>query len=84
MFHYEYENNIPFFTKDPITGNFMPTQKAEHFTLIFNTFIFMQIFNEINSRKIGIKEYNVFEGILKNYLFIGIIIGTMVVQIILV
>ena len=27
-------------------------------TLIFNAFVFMQIFNEINSRKVGLGELN--------------------------
>ena len=33
---------------------------SEHFTIIFNTFVLMTLFNEINSRKIH-GEYNVFK-----------------------
>lgn len=44
----------------------------------------MQIFNEINSRKLGIHEYNVFAGFFNNFLFLGIIVGTVIVQVTLV
>ena len=44
----------------------------------------MQVFNEINSRKLGDKEYNVFAGFFNNSLFISILIFTIVVQLILV
>lgn len=40
-------------------------------TVVFNTFVWMQIFNELNSRRLD-NGFNVFEGILKNYWFIGI------------
>jgi Ca2+ transporting ATPase len=40
----------------------------------------MQIFNEINARKLGVKEYNVFSGFFNNPLFILILVSTMVVQ----
>jgi Ca2+-transporting ATPase len=40
-------------------------------TIIFNTFVWMQIFNELNSRRLD-NHLNIFEGISKNYWFIGI------------
>jgi len=40
----------------------------------------MQVFNEINARKLGDKEYNVFKGFFNNWLFISIIIFTIIVQ----
>ncbi|KAM1016509.1 hypothetical protein ACFX13_046937 [Malus domestica] len=51
-------------------------------TLIFNAFVFCQIFNEFNARKP--EEINVFIGVTKNYLFMGIIGITLVLQIIIV
>jgi len=60
------------------------TEKTEHYTLIFNTFVFMQIFNEINARKLRNDEYNVFAGFLNNFLFLGIVITTTIVQVALV
>ncbi|KAF3388158.1 Calcium-transporting ATPase 2 [Talaromyces pinophilus] len=40
-------------------------------TIIFNTFVWMQIFNELNNRRLD-NHLNIFEGITKNYWFIGI------------
>ncbi|CAK6439756.1 unnamed protein product [Pipistrellus nathusii] len=57
-----------------------PTQ---HYTIIFNTFVLMQLFNEINSRKIH-GERNVFAGIFRNLIFCSVVMGTFVSQIIIV
>ncbi|KAH9682424.1 putative calcium-transporting ATPase 13 plasma membrane-type [Citrus sinensis] len=51
-------------------------------TLIFNTFVLCQVFNEFNSRKL--EKKNVFEGIHKNRLFLGIIGTTIVLQVVMV
>lgn len=56
---------------------------SEHFTMIFNTFVLMTLFNEINCRRIH-GEINVFRGIFSNKLFCTIWISTFVVQIMLV
>ena len=40
-------------------------------TLVFNTFVWMQIFNQYNCRRLD-NEWNVFEGVLKNYWFLSI------------
>ncbi|XP_028680148.1 plasma membrane calcium-transporting ATPase 2 isoform X7 [Erpetoichthys calabaricus] len=56
---------------------------SEHYTIIFNTFVMMQLFNEINARKIH-GERNVFDGIFRNPIFCGIVLGTLGIQIIIV
>ncbi|XP_072856391.1 plasma membrane calcium-transporting ATPase 1 isoform X3 [Pogona vitticeps] len=56
---------------------------SEHYTIVFNTFVMMQLFNEINARKIH-GERNVFEGIFNNAIFCTIVLGTFIVQIIIV
>ncbi|XP_062608894.1 plasma membrane calcium-transporting ATPase 2-like isoform X4 [Saccostrea cucullata] len=56
---------------------------SQHFTIIFNTFVMMTLFNEINARKIH-GQRNILEGLRRNPVFIGIWIGTFVAQIILV
>ncbi|KAM9859487.1 plasma membrane calcium-transporting ATPase 2 isoform 4-T4 [Aulostomus maculatus] len=56
---------------------------SEHYTIIFNTFVMMQLFNEINARKIH-GERNVFEGIFRNPIFCTIVFGTFAVQILIV
>ncbi|XP_054824199.1 calcium-transporting ATPase 2, plasma membrane-type-like [Prosopis cineraria] len=51
-------------------------------TLIFNAFVFCQVFNEISSREM--EKINVFRGILNNYVFVGVISCTVIFQIIIV
>jgi len=51
-------------------------------TLIFNVFVFCQVFNEFNARKL--EKKNIFEGLGKNKLFIVIVGLTVVLQIVLV
>ncbi|XP_078098314.1 plasma membrane calcium-transporting ATPase 1-like isoform X6 [Mustelus asterias] len=56
---------------------------SEHYTIVFNTFVMMQLFNEINARKIH-GERNVFEAIFRNPIFCSIIVGTFLIQIVIV
>ena len=51
----------------------------EHLTVIFNTFVFCQVFNELNARSIG-DEMNVFKGLYRSPLFLSIIIFTVIAQ----
>ncbi|KAA8537013.1 hypothetical protein F0562_029491 [Nyssa sinensis] len=51
-------------------------------TLIFNSFVLCQVFNEFNARKL--EKKNIFTGILKNKLFLGIIGMTIVLQVVMV
>lgn len=51
-------------------------------TIIFNTFVLCQVFNEFNSRKL--EKQNVFTGLHKNRLFIGIVGITLVLQVVMV
>lgn len=55
----------------------------QHFTFVFNTFVFMQIFNEINARKVH-GERNVFKGIHRNWIFLVVVVGQVAVQVLLV
>ncbi|XP_052465792.1 plasma membrane calcium-transporting ATPase 2 isoform X3 [Carassius gibelio] len=56
---------------------------SEHYTIIFNVFVMMQLFNEINARKIH-GERNVFEGIYRNPIFCCVVLGTFALQIVIV
>ncbi|CAI9753635.1 unnamed protein product [Fraxinus pennsylvanica] len=51
-------------------------------TMIFNAFVFCQIFNEFNARKPD--EINVWKGVTKNRLFMGIVGLTLVLQVIII
>ncbi|KAJ2485193.1 plasma membrane calcium [Coemansia sp. RSA 2320] len=52
-------------------------------TLVFNTFAWMQIFNEFNCRVLH-NEVNCFKGMQKNWFFLGIVLISVVGQIIIV
>ena len=60
---------------------FSVTEKVND-TLIFTTFVLCQVFNEFKARKL--KKKNVFEGILRNKLFMEIIAITIVLQVVMV
>ncbi|KAH7285103.1 hypothetical protein KP509_33G012900 [Ceratopteris richardii] len=51
-------------------------------TVIFNCFVFCQVFNEINARRMD--ELNVFTGLWNNKVFLYVILFTVVVQVLLV
>lgn len=53
-------------------------------TFIFNTFVFLQLANEINCRIVQPGEYNPFRGILTNWIFLIIMVGTILVQVMVV
>lgn len=59
------------------------TQKLIHFTYVFQAFVFMQIFNQFNARKLE-KELNVFEGMFRNPLFVQITVLTIIIQMLMV
>ena len=58
-------------------------KKLELDTLIFNVFVWMQIFNIFNNRRID-NKINVLEGILSNWFFIGIVIMIIGLQILII
>ncbi|TKY64678.1 Calcium-transporting ATPase 9 [Spatholobus suberectus] len=68
--------------------SFLPNQDTRAYafrvknTLIFNAFVMCQIFNEFNARKPD--EMNVFRGVTKNRLFMGIVGMTFILQIIII
>ncbi|KAF7560581.1 hypothetical protein G7046_g3572 [Stylonectria norvegica] len=59
-----------------------PTE-AEVSTLVFNTFVWMQIFNQWNNRRLD-NKFNIFEGLFQNWFFIGISLIMMGGQIIII
>ncbi|KAI8648543.1 Calcium-transporting ATPase [Fusarium keratoplasticum] len=56
--------------KGVLPTNDIPSQE-EIATLVFNTFVWMQIFNQWNNRRLD-NKFNIFEGLTKNWFFIGI------------
>ncbi|XP_046974185.1 plasma membrane calcium-transporting ATPase 2 isoform X8 [Vanessa cardui] len=64
-------------------GQQLSSEPSQHFTIIFNTFVMMTLFNEINARKIH-GQRNVFEGLFTNPIFYSIWIGTALSQVIII
>ncbi|KAH7312331.1 hypothetical protein B0I35DRAFT_480794 [Stachybotrys elegans] len=54
----------------PLPGNNTPPSDQIE-TLVFNTFVWMQIFNQWNNRRLD-NKFNIFEGLHRNWFFIGI------------
>lgn len=51
------------------------TSQTRHFTFLFALFMYMNLFNELNSRKVGEKEINIFSNIHHNLLYIVIVLA---------
>ncbi|XP_047540844.1 plasma membrane calcium-transporting ATPase 2 isoform X4 [Vanessa atalanta] len=64
-------------------GQQLSSEPSQHFTIIFNTFVMMTLFNEINARKIH-GQRNVFQGLFTNPIFYSIWIGTAFSQVIII
>ena len=61
----------------PVTG------ATVHYTMVFNSFVMMTLFNEVNSRKLH-DEKNVFVNIHHNQIFVGVLVTTLVLQVLIV
>ena len=59
-----------------------PTEKLHAYTIVFQTFVFMQIGNMINSRKIS--ECNAFEDFFARRLFLVVLVAALSIQMLLV
>ncbi|XP_077297663.1 plasma membrane calcium-transporting ATPase 3 [Arctopsyche grandis] len=64
-------------------GQQLNSDPNQHFTVIFNSFVMMTLFNEFNARKIH-GQRNVFQGIFTNPIFYSIWIGTCVSQVLII
>jgi magnesium-transporting ATPase (P-type) len=56
---------------------------AVHLTIFFNTFVFLQIFNELNSRKVN-GEWNIFEKFFDNWIFTYVLLASLGMQLLMV
>ena len=50
-----------------------------HYTFMFNAFVWCQLFNEFNARRIN-SDWNVFHGLFTNWLFVAVIFATIGLQ----
>ena len=53
--------------------------RARHYAFLFNTYVLLQIFNEINARKLLPEEVNPFADFFNNKFFLIILIISVVV-----
>lgn len=71
------------FDGSDLYNHFEDVTPSRHFTVVFNLFVFCQIFNMICARKIH-DEWNIFDGIFSNFMFLGVLILIIIGQIIIV
>ncbi|KAF1845542.1 calcium-translocating P-type ATPase [Cucurbitaria berberidis CBS 394.84] len=60
-----------------------PDKQLELDTVIFNSFVWMQIFNIFNNRRLD-NKLNVLEGIFRNFFFIGIVVLIIALQVMII
>ena len=53
IFGLPYNEEDKIYTINEVTGDVVTSNKMIMYTMLFHTFVFMQVFNEINSRKLG-------------------------------
>mmetsp|Transcript_123461 Transcript_123461/g.345696 ORF Transcript_123461/g.345696 Transcript_123461/m.345696 type:complete len:1037 (+) Transcript_123461:76-3186(+) len=78
LWSYEWIPDLEFHGLEVATG-----KKSKHYTMLFNTFVLLQVANEYNSRFLR-GEWQIWRGLSKNPLYLVISLGTMLVQVILV
>lgn len=90
LFSLPFESTTPFYvTSDWIAENPEDltlvegdaTNKTYLYTMVFQSFVFMQLFNQINARKLGARDFNVFAGFFNNWIFLFITVLTFAVQV---
>mmetsp|Transcript_7019 Transcript_7019/g.5263 ORF Transcript_7019/g.5263 Transcript_7019/m.5263 type:complete len:197 (+) Transcript_7019:1378-1968(+) len=64
--------------------NNQPTSKCELYTIIFNCLTLQTIFQMINARKTGDTEFNIFENFFGNWIFVSILFGVFIAQLLFV
>ena len=60
------------------------TENGKHFTIFFHAFVMLQVFNEINCRKLSLSEINVLKGFFINWMFVAILVLTFAIQMVFV
>lgn len=48
--------------------------------MIFHTFVLMNLFNQLNSRKLGWRDFNIFERFFNNFKFLLVVSAEFVFQ----
>lgn len=64
----------------PTVNGLMAINKKMHNTIIFNTFVFLQFFNQINCRTVEARDFNVFRRFWANGMFVAVLVLIFLVQ----
>ena len=67
----------------PWTTGTLINQSVQHYTIIFNSFVWCQLFNDINARSID-DHQNVFSDLHKSWIFIGVKVISIGLQVLIV
>lgn len=62
------------------TPGYLAEGPSTHYTMVFNAFVMLQLFNQVNARKIH-DESDIMDGILDNKLFLGILGSEFLLQV---
>jgi len=71
------------FDGEPLYESFYEYTPSRHLTIVFNVFVFLQIFNMLAARKIN-DEINIFDGVFTNPMFCGVWLVIVIGQIVIV
>lgn len=81
MFDLEYTNATQMTTRNA-DGSLSQAalDKREHFTIMFNTFVWLCWFNEWNCRVVGPKEFNFLKNFFASWMYLFVMLGVAVAQ----
>jgi len=57
-----------------------PESVLKHNTIVFTTFVYLQLVNFFNCRKLGAREINIFENFFNNWIFLFMVVGLFAAQ----
>jgi magnesium-transporting ATPase (P-type) len=77
---YPYYDTDFYYSGDDATKDTEAENKLFHFTMVFNTFVIMNLFNQLNCRKIGWKDVNIFDNFFNNFTFFIVLGGECAAQ----
>mmetsp|Transcript_8662 Transcript_8662/g.8180 ORF Transcript_8662/g.8180 Transcript_8662/m.8180 type:complete len:865 (+) Transcript_8662:635-3229(+) len=71
------------FNGEPLYSTYLKAYgPSRHYTMVFTTFVMLQVFNMLNARKIN-DEKNIFAGMTDNPMFLTIWVGIFIVQVVI-
>ena len=85
--NYLAEDNVHYYGKNDSCNKYENTKCIKldfPYALFFQVFVMLQVFNEINCRKLKSSELNVFKGFFNNSIFLLIVAFTIIVQVLIV